>query len=110
MSEAPVKITEIPLGDDRIEEFVAFHWRHYRGDTRWVPQLDADLLGNKVLGTKGLLRPEHPYHDTATVTHFLAHRDGTPVGRVSASISTMLYSHRNPETTSVRRWPSRSRE
>ena len=86
-SELPVSVTEIPLGDPRIKEFVAFHWKHYHGDPHWVPQLDADLLGNKLLGIKGLLTPEHQYHRTATATHFMAHRDGTPVGRVSVAIS-----------------------
>lgn len=85
--QAPVAITEIPLGDPRIKEFVAFHWKHYRGDPRWVPQLNADLLGNKLLGMKGLLTPEHPYHQSAKATHFMAHRDGTPVGRISVVVN-----------------------
>lgn len=84
---AIVTVTEIPLGDPRITEFVAFHWKHYRGDPHWVPQLDMDLLGNRLLGTKGLLRPDHPYHRTATSTHFIAERDGETVGRVSVSIN-----------------------
>jgi hypothetical protein len=83
----PVTITEIPLGDPRITEFVAFHWRHYRGNAHWVPQLDMDLLGNRLLGSKGLLRPEHEYHRTATTTHFMAHRNGEAAGRVSVSIN-----------------------
>jgi GNAT superfamily N-acetyltransferase len=86
-SAKAVTVTEIPLGDARIKEFVAFHWKHYAGNPHWVPQLNADLLGNKLLGLKGLLTPEHPYHRTATVTHFMAHRDGEPVGRVSVAIN-----------------------
>ena len=85
--QAPVTITEIPLGDPRIKQFVDFHWKHYRGDPHWVPQLNADLLGNKLLGMKGLLTPEHPYHQSAKATHFMAHRDGTPVGRVSVVVN-----------------------
>lgn len=86
-STAPVTITEIPLGDPRISDFVAFHWLLYRNDPLWTPQLNADLLGNKMLGITGLLTPEHEYHKTATVTHFMAHRGQTPVGRVSVSIN-----------------------
>lgn len=84
---ADVRIEEIPLGDPRIEDFVQFHWDHYRGNAHWVPQLDADLLGNRVLGMKGLLTPEHPYHQTAEVTHFLAYADGAIAGRVSVAIN-----------------------
>jgi GNAT superfamily N-acetyltransferase len=84
---APLTVTEVPLGDPRIHEFVAFHWKHYHGDPHWVPQLDADLLGNRLLGIKGLLTPEHPYHRTATVTHFMAHRGDEPVGRISVAIN-----------------------
>ncbi len=83
----PVRIVEIPLGDPRIKDFVAFHWKHYHGDPHWTPQLDADLLGNKVLGVTGLLTPEHPYHRTAEVTHFLAYRGKEPVGRISGAIN-----------------------
>jgi len=35
----------------------------------------------------GLLTQNHPYHRHAEVTHFLAWRDGQPVGRVSAAIN-----------------------
>ena len=95
MTEATpaVRIEEIPLGDPRIKEFVRFHWDHYHGDPHWVPQLDADLLGNKMLGLTGLLTPEHPYHRTAEVTHFLAHRDGKAAGRVSVAINHRFNEH-----------------
>ena len=46
-------VREIPLGDPRLRDFVRFHWRHYRGHPRWVPQLDGDLLGNRLLGLPG---------------------------------------------------------
>ncbi|MDP2300222.1 MAG: hypothetical protein Q8M55_05855, partial [Actinomycetota bacterium] len=83
----PVRIDEIPLGDPRIKEFVAFHWQHYHGDPHWVPQLDADLLGNRLLGLTGLLTPQHPYHSAAAATHFMAFRGDTPLGRVSVVVN-----------------------
>ena len=88
-----VTIEVVPLGDPRMREFVAFHWRHYRGNPRWVPQLDADLLGNRLLGMPGLLTPRHPYHRDARATHFLAHRDGATVGRVSVVINERFDRH-----------------
>jgi len=45
------------------------------------------LLGNRLLGLKGLLTPQHPYHRHAEVTHFLAWQNGKPVGRISAAIN-----------------------
>ena len=47
----------------------------------------GDLLGNRLLRLVGLLTPQHPYHKHAEVTHFLAWRDGKPVGRISAAIN-----------------------
>lgn len=84
---AALRIEEIPLGDPRMKQFVEFHWDHYKGDPYWVPQLDADLLGNRMLGMKGLLTPGHPYHQTADATHFMAYRNGEALGRVSVVIN-----------------------
>jgi GNAT superfamily N-acetyltransferase len=89
MTEAgqPVRVDEIPLGSRRMKDFVEFHWTHYHGNEHWVPQLNADLLGNRILGMKGLLQPNHPYHLTAEATHFMAFRGEKPVGRVSVVIN-----------------------
>ena len=83
----PLRVEQFGLGDRRIREFVEFPWRLYRGDPCWTPPLKADLLGNRVLGTTGLLTSKHPYHDHAEVTHWLAYRGDRPVGRVSAAIN-----------------------
>lgn len=83
----PVQIVEVPLGDRRVREIVRFAWRHYRGDPCWTPPLDADLLGNRLLGLRGLLTPAHPYHADAQVTHFLALRGSEVVGTVSAAVN-----------------------
>ncbi|MCE5202749.1 MAG: hypothetical protein ABFC80_02065 [Coriobacteriales bacterium] len=90
-----VDIVEIPLGDARIKDFVKVAWTLNHGDPFWTPPLNADLLGNKALGIVGLLTPEHPYHRTAQVTHFIAYRDGTPVGRVSGAINERFNEYYN---------------
>lgn len=82
-----VKITEVPLGDPRIKDFVGFHWDLYDENPHWCPQFDADLLGNRALGLTGLLTPQHPYHLSSTVMHFLAYAGKTIVGRVSAVVN-----------------------
>jgi len=80
-------IEEIPLGDGRLHDFVEVPWRLYRGDPCWTPPLRSDYLGSKLLRLVGLLTPQHPYHQHAEVTHFLARRDSDPLGRISAAIN-----------------------
>ena len=84
---ADLSIEEIPLGDPRLREFIEVPWRIHRGDPCWTPPLRANLLGNKLLGSVGLLTPAHPYHRGAKVTHFLARRNSELVGSISAAIN-----------------------
>jgi GNAT superfamily N-acetyltransferase len=88
-------VTEIPLGDPRLREFVKLPWKLYRDDPCWTPPLNADLLGSRLLGMKGLLTERHPYHQHAEVTHFMAWRNKEPVGRVSAAINRKYNEYHN---------------
>jgi GNAT superfamily N-acetyltransferase len=90
---AAMTVREIPLGDPRMRAFVRFHWQHYRGNVHWVPQLDGDLLGNRMLGLTGLLTPRHPYHRSAHATHFLAYRGRAIVGRISVVVHDRFDAH-----------------
>ncbi len=87
ISASDLRIEEIPLGSSRIKIFVSFPWTLYHHHPLWTPPLNGDLLGNRLLGLVGLLTPQHPYHQHAEVTHFLAWQNGKPVGRVSAAIN-----------------------
>jgi len=93
MTARAVSIEQFGLGDPRIREFAYLPWRLNRGDPCWTPPLMMDLLGNRLLGSKGLLTREHPYHRDAEVTHFLARRDGRAVGRISAAINRRFNDH-----------------
>jgi len=88
-----LRIEEIPLGDPKLTAFVQFPWRLYRGDPCWTPPLNGDLLGNRLLGLKGLLTAKHPYHRHADVTHFLARQGRQAVGRISAAINRQFNEH-----------------
>ena len=88
-----IRVEEIPLGDSRLKRFAELPWSLYRGDPCWTPPLRGDLLGSRLLGLKGLLTAAHPYHCEAEVTHFLAWRDGTPVGRISAAVNRRFNEH-----------------
>lgn len=80
-------IEQFDLGDPRIRAFARVPWRLYRKDPSWTPPLNADLLGSRLLGAKGLLTSQHPYHRHAEVTHFIALRGMEPVGRISAAVN-----------------------
>jgi hypothetical protein len=93
MSDKALTITQLPLGDSRLKDFVKFPWKLYKGDPCWTPPLNGDLLGNKLLGLKGLLTPNHAYHRHAEVTHFMAWRGKEPVGRISAAVNREYNEH-----------------
>lgn len=87
MPEKDLAIEEIPLGVPRLKVFVRFPWQLYKGDTCWTPPLNGDLLGNRLIGLRGILTPRHPYHRHTEVTHFMAWQGRQPVGRISAAIN-----------------------
>lgn len=93
MVAGAVSIEQFELGDPRMREFERLPWRLYKDDPNWIPPLTMDLLGNAMLGAKGLLTREHAYHDHAEVTHFIARRDGRAVGRVSAAVNHRFNEH-----------------
>ena len=86
-------IEQVELGDSRLRNFVRVPWRLFQGNPYWTPPLNGELLGSRLLGLKGLLTPEHPYHQDADVTHFVA-RDGRRLlGRISAAVNHRFNAH-----------------
>jgi len=83
----PFKIDQIAVGDKKLRDFVAVPWAIHKGDPYWTPPLRADLLGNRLFGMTGLLTREHPYHQEAEATHFVARQGRQLVGRVSAAVN-----------------------
>jgi GNAT superfamily N-acetyltransferase len=74
---AAVEVRPVSTGRDR-KSFVELPWRLYRGDPNWVPPIIADELK--------FMSPRHnPFFEHAEVEHFLAWRDGEPVGRIAAT-------------------------
>ena len=62
-----------------LTRFIKFPWKIYRDIPQWVPPL---IMDQKVLLTPG----RNPFFDHADVQHFLAYRNGTVAGRISAII------------------------
>ncbi len=78
-----------------LKRFVAFHWEHYKNHPYYVPPLNMDLLGNRLLGEKGLLTDRHPFHKHAEVVYFLAEREGKVIGRVAGCINRRYNEQQN---------------
>jgi GNAT superfamily N-acetyltransferase len=93
VGDARVAIEQFGLGDSRMREFAMLPWRLNHGDPHWTPPLTMDLLGSHLLQAKGLLTREHPYHQDADVTHFIARRGERAVGRVSAAVNRRFNQH-----------------
>jgi hypothetical protein len=88
-----LSIEQYALGDHRLRDFVRVPWILHRGAPHWTPPLNGELLGNRLLGLTGLLTPQHPYHQDADVTHFVA-RDGRRLlGRISAAVNHRFNNH-----------------
>ena len=87
-----------------LNEFIRLLWPLYKDDPAWVPPL--------MLERRMQLAPKSPYFEHAELSSWIAYRDQTPVGRISAQIDQlhlnayrdatgffgMLESENNPET------------
>jgi GNAT superfamily N-acetyltransferase len=62
------------------KQFFNLPWELYRGDPNWVPPIR--VVQKELLNFK-----PHPFYDDATITHFLALKDGQPAGRIAAFVN-----------------------
>lgn len=72
----PLEVAPVERGRD-LRAFIAFPYRLFRGDARWVPPLRRDVRTRLTPG-------KSPFFEHASAQHFLARRDGRVVGRISA--------------------------
>ncbi len=82
----------------RLKRFVAFHWTHYRGDPRYVPLLDYEYLGSRLLGITGFFEARNSFFDHGEAQFFLAMRDGRIVGRCNAFVNHHHNAHAGDRT------------
>ena len=87
-----------------LKKFVQFHWEHYKHHPYYVPPLNMDLLGNRLLGEKGLLTDKHPFHQHAEVVYFLAERDGKVVGRIAGCVNRRYNEQQNAKAVIFGFW------
>ncbi|MEJ2629590.1 MAG: hypothetical protein P8078_13695 [bacterium] len=43
----------------QLKEFVHFHWKHYENDPQYIPLLDYEYFGFKLIGIKGFFEPDN---------------------------------------------------
>ncbi|MCP4639620.1 MAG: hypothetical protein GY851_04275 [bacterium] len=85
--ETIIKIVEFGNTDRKLlKQFVRFAWDHYKDVPLYIPPLNMDLLGSKMMGHKGLLTADHPFHKHAEVVYYLAYRGREIVGRIAGCI------------------------
>lgn len=70
-----------------LKQFVDFHWKHYQNDPQYVPLLDYEYLGFKLIGMVGFFEPRNLFFKHADMKFFLAKRNGTVVGRCNAFVN-----------------------
>ena len=70
-----------------LKRFINFHWVHYKNDPRYVPLLDYEYLGLKLIGLHGFFEPDNLFFKHADMRFFLAERDGKVVGRCNAFVN-----------------------
>lgn len=70
-----------------LHRFVDFHWEHYRNDPQYIPLLDYEYLGSRLLGITGFFEPRNLFFKHADMTFLLAERDGKVVGRCNVFVN-----------------------
>jgi len=78
-----------------LKEFVNFHWEHYKDEPQYVPLLDYEYLGFKLIGIHGFFEPDNLFFKHAEMKFFLAQKNGQVVGRCNAFINFNHNKHWN---------------
>jgi len=87
-----------PADRKRLDQFVAFHWTHYRDEPRYVPLLDYEYLGSRLLGITGFFEPRNLFFTHGQIRFFLAQQDGQVVGRCNAFVNDRHNAHTGDRT------------
>jgi len=87
--DSPVEIRPVE-GRGDLTRFIRVPWPIYASDPNWVPPL--------IFERRQHLSAKNPYFQHARWRAWTAHRDGLPVGRISAQVDD-LYLQRYPDRT-----------
>ena len=82
-----------------LRAFVDFHWSHYRDDPQYIPLLDYEYLGFRLLGIDGYFEPRSLFLQHAAIAFFIAYDAARqPVGRCMALVNDDHNAHWNEKT------------
>ncbi len=99
MPKSDIKIVSFSnrTGEDKeyLKQFVDFHWQHYKEEPNYVPLLDYEYLGFKLIGMTGFFEPQNLFFKHASMQFFMALRDDKIVGRCNAFINDNHNQHWN---------------
>ena len=91
MTSIPVEIIQFgnhSKSDQRfLKQFVDFHWKHYTDDPEYIPLLDFEYMGSRLLGMKGFFEPDNLLFKHADMTWLLAMRQNRVVARCIAFVN-----------------------
>ena len=78
-----------------LKEYVNFHWEHYKDEPRFIPLLDYEFLGFRLIGMTGFFEPRHHFFKHGEMSFFLAYKNGKVVGRTCAFVNESHNKHAN---------------
>lgn len=78
-----------------LKQFVNFHWILYKDDPQYIPLLDYEYLGFKLIGMTGFFEPKNLFFKHAEMRFFLVYKNGEIVGRCNAFTNSRHNEHWN---------------
>ena len=81
-----------------LKKFVDFHWKLYKKDHQYIPLLDYEYLGFKLIAITGFFEPKNLFFKHAVMRFFMAVKDGKVVGRCNAFVNHRHNQHWNEKT------------
>ena len=67
-----------------LKQFVNFHWEFYKDEPKYIPLLDYEYLGFKLIGMTGFFEPRNLFFKHAEMRFFMVLKNGEVIGRCNA--------------------------
>ena len=70
-----------------LKQFVNFHWEFYKNEPKYIPLLDYEYLGFKLIGMTGFFEPNNLFFKHAEMRFFMVMKNGKVIGRCNAFVN-----------------------
>ena len=67
-----------------LKQFVNYHWELYKNEPQYIPLLDYEYLGFKLIGMTGFFEPRNLFFKYAEMRFFMVTKNGEVIGRCNA--------------------------